>query len=337
MKKILLTFTLVFGFYTANAQLALVRSDFAIAPQKYKYDVDSKYEPADIKTTGSNQVWDFTNLKNESVDITIFHVASETPNYAMFPKADMALQMDSTKPVMYYMLDGNDSVVIIGSTDSTISNIHFRPLIFPLKYNTTWTDKGKNVIQAAGKDLGYDQADSVRITMNYIFVNTADGEGKLKLKSGEVDALKVRTINTIGYKIEIKKFFWIPLTDDSKTDTSYSFYGEKSGFAIVSLESKGNGIYRTRHKEIITNSATVNNGIFQNLRFHVYPNPATNYLNITFKDVSEFKITDMIGREMMAGNLENNTIDISKLTTGNYIIHVLKNKEIVGVQKFIKK
>ena len=102
------------------------------------------------------------------------------------------------------------------------------------------------------------------------------------------------------------------------------------------MESRGDGTYRTKHKAIIKNTASVKNIAQQNNQPVIYPNPATNFLNITFKEANTFKITDMIGREMMVGNIENNNIDISKLATGNYIIHVYKNHEIKGIQKFIK-
>jgi hypothetical protein len=64
----------------------------------------------------------------------------------------------------------------------------------------------------------------------------------------------------------------------------------------------------------------------------IYPNPAIDKLNIYNAPSQEYKIFDMTGRVINSGTLERNSINVSQLSSGNYI---LKTGEIT--KKFIKK
>ena len=64
----------------------------------------------------------------------------------------------------------------------------------------------------------------------------------------------------------------------------------------------------------------------------IYPNPAIEKLNVYNSPSKEYKIYDMTGRVINSGTLERNSINVSELSSGNYI---LKTGEITT--KFIKK
>jgi len=72
----------------------------------------------------------------------------------------------------------------------------------------------------------------------------------------------------------------------------------------------------------------------------LFPNPATDQLNIRFNDyqnnVVEMSIIDMTGREVLRGRLMNkdNTIQISNLSKGNYFLRLQTGAES-SVQKFV--
>lgn len=64
----------------------------------------------------------------------------------------------------------------------------------------------------------------------------------------------------------------------------------------------------------------------------IYPNPAIDKLNVYNAPSKEYKIFDMTGRLINSGTLERNSINVSQLSSGNYI---LKTGE--ATTKFIKK
>jgi hypothetical protein len=68
----------------------------------------------------------------------------------------------------------------------------------------------------------------------------------------------------------------------------------------------------------------------------IYPNPAKNNLNIQNAENSSVKVFDLLGRVVL---LENNIslnqqIDVSKLTTGTYLIKIINGNQ-VKTDKFI--
>ena len=71
----------------------------------------------------------------------------------------------------------------------------------------------------------------------------------------------------------------------------------------------------------------------EELKFAVYPNPASNDVNVVFEsnNTSTYLISDLNGRTMLQGRLETNTfvhnLDISNLNTGVYIITIQEGSE----------
>ncbi|MEO8237427.1 MAG: M4 family metallopeptidase [Flavobacterium sp.] len=72
----------------------------------------------------------------------------------------------------------------------------------------------------------------------------------------------------------------------------------------------------------------------------LYPNPVENELNISSSSSeqkgSSFKITNALGQQVSSGQLSESPIDVSKLSTGIYIIELNSGQKRV-TKKFIKK
>lgn len=80
----------------------------------------------------------------------------------------------------------------------------------------------------------------------------------------------------------------------------------------------------------------------QKLKLILYPNPATSFIKIKETaqvNVETFKIFDFTGKLLKSGKYsnENQTIDVSQLQTGNYIIEVTTKNGTQFSQQFIKK
>ena len=72
-----------------------------------------------------------------------------------------------------------------------------------------------------------------------------------------------------------------------------------------------------------------------NNRLNIYPNPASNYINIDMDNITEIYIVDMSGKTVLIENIDNNTIDVSKLNNGIYTIKVITCKNIYSTQIII--
>lgn len=69
----------------------------------------------------------------------------------------------------------------------------------------------------------------------------------------------------------------------------------------------------------------------------IYPNPATDFMYVkNLKGSNTYKIFDTSGRITLQNSLSDGKINISSLTKGNYILHII-SKEKIQSFKFIKK
>lgn len=72
-------------------------------------------------------------------------------------------------------------------------------------------------------------------------------------------------------------------------------------------------------------------------KFEIFPIPVGDVLNVTnVSDKAEFTIHNAAGQIVRKGNIKDNKIYVSELTTGNYVI-TIKEKEFKASAKFIKK
>ena len=75
----------------------------------------------------------------------------------------------------------------------------------------------------------------------------------------------------------------------------------------------------------------VNSGI------QIYPNPATDVLNVTkVSSNAQFEIHNAAGQLVKGGSIKNNKISIAELVTGAYVVSI-KDKDVSEKIKFIKK
>ncbi|RXM51033.1 MULTISPECIES: reprolysin-like metallopeptidase [unclassified Chryseobacterium] len=69
----------------------------------------------------------------------------------------------------------------------------------------------------------------------------------------------------------------------------------------------------------------------------IFPNPVSDILNVTqISSKAQFSITNMAGQKVMSGQISDNKISVSRLSTGAYIISI-EDKGTTSNLKFIKK
>lgn len=78
--------------------------------------------------------------------------------------------------------------------------------------------------------------------------------------------------------------------------------------------------------------STAENQLAASTEVKLYPNPVKDILTLSNTKSESFKIYDMSGKLVMDGSLQNGTVNVSRLATGNYVIQIEKLSKI-----FIKK
>lgn len=105
----------------------------------------------------------------------------------------------------------------------------------------------------------------------------------------------------------------------------YTLYG-----VGASGGNTGNGVVFKFNDDNVTSVETLSNGT----SFSLFPNPASSFLNINIEENTNIQIVDVLGNTIASHELCNgsNSIDISSLTAGIYLIQTDKGESI----KFIK-
>ena len=108
--------------------------------------------------------------------------------------------------------------------------------------------------------------------------------------------------------------------------------------AVVLLISDGGLINNVNGAWVNGNPASVRSNFVEN-DLLVYPNPARNSINVNHPNIkiSSYKILNMVGEEVLSGNLNSSTINIESLNSGTYLI--MMNEEDSNqtyFKKFIK-
>lgn len=111
------------------------------------------------------------------------------------------------------------------------------------------------------------------------------------------------------------------------------FYNLKNAAGTVVFQGTPYELTQTRSVNI-TVLATGETKLDQ---FSIYPNPATDVLNITkVSNKAKFEIHNAVGQLVKAGDINNNQVRVAELVKGTYII-TIKDKNISENLKFIKK
>ena len=122
-------------------------------------------------------------------------------------------------------------------------------------------------------------------------------------------------------------------TDNSQMTGNHirSVYAMSDG--TIWLSAAGEGIM-TYDQQLVLDIIAQNKSVE---RLTIFPNPATEIINISLLDtettIADYELFSIDGRRLSAGIVEDNTLEISHLEAGIYILKI-KNGEKIAVGKF---
>ncbi|PIE48118.1 MAG: peptidase S8 [Flavobacteriales bacterium] len=120
---------------------------------------------------------------------------------------------------------------------------------------------------------------------------------------------------------------------------SYTLSRESDGSVLASGGSFGSSEATDFCLNTYYNAYTTyaqNDQVMQDLV--MYPNPATDYIQVVLKDtrMSHYTITNTFGQVVQQGDLSSNTINVSKLSSGVYVINFNSDKKVLSEKLMIK-
>lgn len=118
----------------------------------------------------------------------------------------------------------------------------------------------------------------------------------------------------------------------------YGYYNVKdaAGNILISEGATNFGTTQSKAFKVLVLGTNETSGAVKN-NIQIYPNPATDVLNITkVSNKARYEIHNAVGQIVKSGEINDNQVRIAELIKGSYII-TIKDKDISQSIKFIKK
>ncbi len=334
MKQLTLTLVLTSFWISSFAQITLLSSDLtSIGDNVLRYvDTVPTYGPGGA---GANQIWDFSNAQNDTLNNTSVVATNTTPyassfvntSYAMTNNGESFLYFTHTANNIFTNgaagdLLGTGEIIVAPFTNALV--LHVFPRTFGSYFNDTYAFQA----EADGAAFGVYR---IRLTHNGHVYDTTDAYGTLITPTGTYDALRVKSTDFTTDVIEVKiaSFLpWTPFSTVQDTSVSYSWHAKEEKLAIAEFtyDSIGNParfVYST-----VPPVTTVGVHEREANAVMLYPQPATEFVCLNQpngskppRSVEIYSTAGILVKHMTMNSL---CVDVSDLTEGMYIMRTIR-------------
>ncbi len=332
MKKIY--FAILSGlFFTqiSNAQLILTKAinEPVIGDVNISHRWDSTI--AINNNFGPNTLWDFSSLAtNTAVATSNYTTVASTPNGSSYPNATFAEDLGNGG-YNYWKSTSTPTtqLELLGIIQPSISfNLNQNPaiaIIWPVAFGYNKTDAFTGTVSV--------QTPTANLTGNATGNNhtIGSGTGTVILPGGLTftNVLQVTASQTINATLNLGPF---PVGTATIISTNYQYYHSTEKFPIITIN------YQDISGSFSGSSAIIriNNNVIAGIResalnsdFSLYPNPATDKLNVVLTNkkaenvsVKIFNNLGQLVKTVAVGNATdiNNQIDLAGLNSGIYVV-----------------
>lgn len=348
MKKNYILFVMLLAFSSLSAQITFTNDNLAPAGVTFTLSTDTLVSATITPgEAGTNKTWDFTSLVAHTEDQIAFMLPAWTPYPDAFPNANFAAFSSGDGDAYAFFNRSDDefsAIGLVGSYDEFgLFEVALQPkeiyLDFPVQYQD---NREEDFYFEVNLGNIMDPFDSIRFKQSTHKVSLVDAWGNMTLALGSYEVLRVKEDRVVRDSVWGKTFgFWSLLSAESDSYTDYQWITNDPaiGYTLVDMDYD-------------EQSQTVNSVDFMNTFpvgvkeekisvFKIFPNPATDVINISLDNNTkvEISIYNSQSQLLINSSLNNGTeINISELSSGLYFFNVINEKgEILETGKFIKK
>ena len=347
MKKQLLALVALTGLYTtSHAQAVLSAADLnpVVGDRFISHTCDTAGVTA--MTGGASITWDYSTILNATTHDTVLSVAAAgCPMISMFPGTTVASRALSADTTINYFIHSSTAFAQNGYYHSVGQNVKFSNPLDQLHYPMTYLDSFNDTYTGdiTVTFLGSPFTGAQRGTSH----NVVDGWGTLKLPGGIVHTGVLREhmtqnfidssyiVSTLVAGFTLNTYMWYKAGSHSALLT-ISYMDQTSGFPLGtggSMLRERTVAFSTAYPLSINDISGIENSI------EVFPNPASDELNITFEnlgnDNARVTLVDVMGREIAEISNKSTTgsqkvaCNTSSLPRGLYLVRVQTGTEVV--------
>ena len=350
MKKNLLSIILLSLAITSFGQIIINNDDIAPVGTTVYMSNDTVPEAGIVPgDAGANKTWDFSSVKEHTIDTIDLVLPASTPYADEFPESNFAMKFSGDS--MFLFMERSDDKLARTGMAFTLSNEdpmmwHFEPedilLDFPVAYENNYSEDYVVDYTIASPQPG---ADSVRVKSDIAKETNIDAWGTLIIPMGTFDVLRQRVDEISTDSIFAKVLGnWMFISEASDTSISYSWWTDDVavGFSLFSIDV----VPATGEVDgSVSFMNTFPVGWFENnmIENSVFPNPVSNVLNIEFEEAQNGELIiinqfgQLVGKEKLSGQ-SRVQFNMSALPAGLYLF-TLRNAsgKVVSNGKLLKR
>lgn len=329
MKKIYLSIIAVTIAFSANAQLTLTKA--FNEPVLGDVNTTETFDSVAVlnNSTGSNQLWDFSALTSSSITGTgTFTTVASTPNGSNYVGATL-VEDDGQGGYTYYKSTATQYEVVGIEDPNIVLNFTNTAIVavWPVTMGYTNTDlfSGSAAVQS-----------TLTGTADGTVTTLGSGTGTLIIPGGATftNILQVKTTQNVELDLALGFF-----TATVKV-TDFNYYHGTQKFPLLTVS------YNDIQGAISNTSATikVNNNVITGINdlnfdatFKIFPNPATNFVNVKLQNATnsncKIQIVNALGQvaqeiDLGSDSEINGNISIENLNSGIYMVKTILGDKV---------
>lgn len=317
MKKIYFTILAGALAFTVNAQLTLTKA--ANEPVLGNVNIKNEYDSTTVvpKNIGAGQTWNFSSLITTTVtNISTYTTVASTPSASAFPGATLA-EGDGTGAFNYWKSTAT-TFELLGFDDGAGSTVTFTNSAIAAVWPIT---------------LGYSNTDAfggpVMVTSFSGFSNgniatNATGTGTVILPGSLTFTNCLQVIMTNSLNIQVGTFPSSYTLDIRSKE--YQYYSGTQKFPIITVKYETQTANSIAGPTVqVSSTILINNAVltgitdmnFDAINYNVYPNPATDAVNIDLKNDKSESVSIVVMNNL---GQTVKSIELGNLTEVNYFL-----------------
>jgi hypothetical protein len=324
MKKIYLSIIATAFAFSLNAQLTLTKA----FNEPVSGDVFTKkgYDSTAVipKSSGTGQNWNFSTLTSNTItEVSTYTPASSTPSVSLFTGATLA-EGDGAGGYNYWKSTAS-TFELMGFADAAGSAVTFTNSAIVATWPISFGYSGTDAFAGTATLSGFPG------TSNGTLTSTAPGSGTVTLPGSIAfsNCLQLKTVINLNMYLGS---FPITFTVNQRT-TEYHYYHSSQKFEILTVSYNSQTITTGSSPSVsATADIRINNAVitgindinFDAINYNVYPNPATDNVNIDLTNASSDHVSVVVinnlGQVVKSADLGNsmdvkhslNTFDLPK-------------------------
>ncbi len=233
-------------------------------------------------------------------------------------------QIGTMRPTEGYKIVLNENNTLVYNSGGLLPKIIRNDDILAEKYEVEYRQTGTNCnLILTLTDFDYKDEVAVKNTAGLVVGSGINKNGKIAITIWG-DNPNTALIDGMKSGEQFNIYLW-SVKDDKEYKLDINEYTD----VLTKNVNQGNPIFRADgiyEAAVSRSNITSVNSVEQNIA--VYPNPASDYLQLSNTKYDSYEISNMMGKTVQKGELDSMIIGISSLNSGTYTIRLIRGQQV---------